>query len=138
MRRLLILMAVLVLLFPLAGYAQDGRAALEGVAKAMGAASVKSIQYSGNGVNFQVGQSYSPDLPWPRFVVKSYTRAVSYETASIRDELVRTPGENPQRGGGAGGLAPGGEQRQNFAARGDFAWNVVGDAAQGNRPLTQS
>jgi glyoxylase-like metal-dependent hydrolase (beta-lactamase superfamily II) len=128
MRRPLILMAVLVLLSPLAGYAQDGRPALEGVAKAMGAASVKSIQYSGNGVNFQVGQSYSPDLPWPRFVVKSYTRAVSYETASIRDELVRTLGENPQRGGGAGGLAPGGEQRQNFAARGDFAWNVVGDA----------
>jgi len=128
MRRPLILMAVLVLLFPLAGYAQDGRAALEGVAKAMGAASVKSIQYSGNGVNFQVGQNYSPDLPWPRFVVKSYTRAVSYETASIRDELVRTLGENPQRGGGAGGIPPGGEQRQNFAARGDFAWNVVGDA----------
>jgi len=124
----LALMAVLVLVSPLAGYAQDGRAALEGVAKAMGAASVKSIQYSGNGVNFQVGQNYSPDLPWPRFVVKSYTRAVSYETASIRDELVRTLGENPHRGGGAGGMAPGGEQRQNFAARGDFAWNVVGDA----------
>ena len=124
----LALMAVLVLLSPLAGYAQDGRAALEGVAKAMGAAGVKSIQYSGNGVNFQVGQNYSPDLPWPRFVVKSYTRVVSYETASIRDELVRTLGENPHRGGGAGGMAPGGEQRQNFAARGDFAWNVVGDA----------
>src|SRR5213593_4001860 len=128
MRRPLILMAVLVLLFPLTGYAQDGRAAIEGVAKAMGAAGVKSIQYTGNGVNFQVGQNYSPDQPWPRFVVKSYTRVVSYETASIRDELVRTLGENLQRGGGAGGLAPGAEQRQNFAARGDFAWNVVGDA----------
>ncbi len=127
MRRPLLVMAVLVLLSPLAGYAQDGRAALEGVAKAMGAASVKSIQYSGNGVNFQVGQNYTADLAWPRFVVKSYTRAVSYETASIRDQLVRTHGENPQRGGGAGGFV-GGEQRQNFAARGDFAWNVVGEA----------
>ncbi|PYN22165.1 MAG: MBL fold metallo-hydrolase [Candidatus Rokuibacteriota bacterium] len=122
------LMAVLVLLSPVTGYAQDGRAALEAVAKAMGAGGVKSIQYSGSGVNFFVGQSYSPDMPWPRFVVKSYTRAVSYETASIRDELVRTLGETPQRGGGAGGLAPGGEQRQIFVARGDFAWNVVGDA----------
>jgi len=122
------LMAVLVLLSPLTGYAQDGRAALEAIAKAMGAGGVKSIQYSGSGVNFFVGQSYSPDMPWPRFVVKSYTRAVSYETASIRDELVRTLGETPQRGGGAGGLAPGGEQRQIFVARGDFAWNVVGDA----------
>src|SRR2546426_2742378 len=122
------LVAVLVLLSPLTGYAQDGRAALEAIAKAMGAGGVKSIQYSGSGLNFFVGQNYSPELPWPRFVVKSYMRAVSYETASIRDELVRTLGENPQRGGGAGALAPGGEQRQNFAARGDFAWNVVGDA----------
>jgi hypothetical protein len=73
----IVLTAALVLL-PLAGYAQDGRAALENVAKAMGAASVKSIQYSGSGVNFQVGQNFSPDTPWPRFVVKSYTRNVNY------------------------------------------------------------
>jgi glyoxylase-like metal-dependent hydrolase (beta-lactamase superfamily II) len=127
MRRALLVMTVLVLLTPIAAYAQDGRAALEGISRAMGAGAVKSIQYSGNGVNFQPGQNYTPDLPWPRFVVKSYTRTVSYETAAIRDELVRMTGETPQRGGGGGGLAPGAEQRQNFAARGDFAWNVVGD-----------
>jgi glyoxylase-like metal-dependent hydrolase (beta-lactamase superfamily II) len=120
------LMAVLLLLSPFAASAQDNRAALDPIAKAMGAASVKSIQYSGNGVNFQVGQNYSPDLPWPRFVVKSFTRTVSYETASIRDELVRTVGETPQRGGGWPGLAPSAEQRLNFAARGDFAWNTMG------------
>ena len=121
------LVAVLLLLSPLAASAQDNRAALDPIAKAMGAGSVKSIQYSGNGVNFQVGQNYSPDLPWPRFVVKSFTRTVSYETASIRDEMVRTVGETPQRGGGGGGLAPGAEQRLNFSARGDFAWNTVGE-----------
>jgi len=81
------LMAALLILPPLAASAQDNRAALEPIAKAMGAGSVKSIQYSGNGANFQVGQNYSPDLPWPRFVVKSFTRTVSYETASIRDEI---------------------------------------------------
>jgi len=123
----IVLTAALVLLSPLAGYAQDGRAALENVAKAMGAASVKSIQYSGSGVNFQVGQNFSPDTPWPRFVVKSYTRNVNYENASIRDELVRTQGENPPRGGGGQPVA--GEQRQIFVASGDFAWNVVGEAA---------
>jgi len=130
MRRLLamILISAVVALSPLAGSAQD-RAALDAVAKAMGADTVKSIQYSGSGVNFQVGQNYTPDLPWPRFVVKSYTRTVSYETAAIRDQLVRTLGENPQRGGGAGGLAPGAEQRQEFVARGDFSWNVAGDTA---------
>ncbi|PYN73900.1 MAG: MBL fold metallo-hydrolase [Candidatus Rokuibacteriota bacterium] len=125
----IVLMAISMLLSPVVGYAQDGRAALESVAKAMGASSVKSIQYSGSGVNFFVGQNYTPDLPWPRFVVKSYTRTVSYETTAIRDELVRTLGESPQRGGGAGGIPPGGEQRQELVARGDFAWNVVADAA---------
>jgi glyoxylase-like metal-dependent hydrolase (beta-lactamase superfamily II) len=114
------------LLSPLAAAAQDSRATLDAVAKAMGAGGVKSIQYSGNGVNFQVGQNHTPDLPWPRFIVKTYTRTVSYETAAIRDELVRTQGENPPRGGGGQPVV--GEQRQNFAARGDFAWNVVGEA----------
>ncbi len=62
----------------------------------MGAGTVKSIQYSGNGVNFQVGQSYTPGMPWPRFVVKSFTRTVSYETNAIQDQLVRTVGRRPR------------------------------------------
>src|SRR5262245_45173355 len=117
------LAVVLMLLRPLAANAQD--ASLDGAAKAMGAAGVKSIQYSGNGTNFQVGQNFSPDMPWPRFVVKSYTRVVNYESASIRDELVRTQGENPPRGGGGQPVA--GEQRQIFAASGDVAWHVAAD-----------
>jgi glyoxylase-like metal-dependent hydrolase (beta-lactamase superfamily II) len=119
------LAAVVVLLYPLAAGAQD--ASLDQVAKAMGgAAGVKSIQYSGSGVNFQVGQNYSPDLPWPRFIVKSYTRAVNYETAALRDELVRLQGEDPPRGGG--GQPVRGEQRQIFVVNGDFTWTVTGDA----------
>ena len=114
---------VVVLLSPVAADAQD--ASLDQVDKAMGAAGVKSIQYSGSGVNFQVGQNYSPDLPWPRFIVKSYTRAVSYDTAALRDELVRLQGEDPPRGGG--GQPVRGEQRQIFVVSGDFAWNVTGD-----------
>ena len=117
------LAGVIVLLSPLAATAQD--ASLDAVAKAMGAAGVKSIQYSGTGTNFQVGQNYSPDLPWPRFVVKSYTRLASYDTPALRDELVRLQGEDPPRGGG--GQPVRGEQRQIFVLSGDFAWNVTGD-----------
>jgi glyoxylase-like metal-dependent hydrolase (beta-lactamase superfamily II) len=117
------LAAVIVLLSPLPVTAQD--ASLDAVAKAMGAAGVKSIQYSGTGTNFQVGQNYSPDLPWPRFVVKSYTRLASYDASALRDELVRLQGEDPPRGGG--GQPVRGEQRQIFVLNGDFAWNVVGD-----------
>ena len=117
------LAVIVVMLSPLTALAQD--ASLDQVAKALGADGVKSIQYSGAGTNFQVGQNFSPDVPWPRFVVKSYTRAVSYENASIRDELVRTQGENPPRGGGGQPVA--GEQRQIFVASSDFAWNVAAD-----------
>jgi glyoxylase-like metal-dependent hydrolase (beta-lactamase superfamily II) len=117
------LAGVIVLLSPLAATGQD--ASLDAVAKAMGAAGVKSIQYSGTGTNFQVGQNYSPDLPWPRFVVKSYTRLASYDASALRDELVRLQGEDPPRGGG--GQPVRGEQRQIFVLNGDFAWNVVGD-----------
>jgi glyoxylase-like metal-dependent hydrolase (beta-lactamase superfamily II) len=117
------LAAIIVLLSPLAAPAQD--ASLDSVAKAMGAAGVKSIQYSGLGVNFQVGQNYNPDRPWPRFVVKSYTRAAGYDTPALRDDLVRLQGEDPPRGGG--GQPVRGEQRQIFVMSGDFAWNVVGD-----------
>ncbi len=78
----------------------------------MGAAGVKSIQYSGTGMNFQVGQNYSPDLPWPRFVVKSYTRRRATTAPALRDELVRLQGEDPPRGGG--GQPVRGEQRQIF------------------------
>jgi glyoxylase-like metal-dependent hydrolase (beta-lactamase superfamily II) len=124
MRRFLSRLAVvIVLLSPLAAAAQD--TSVDQVAKAIGADGVKSVQYSGSGTNFAIGQNFSPDIPWPRFVVKSYTRAINYENASIRDELVRTQGENPPRGGGGQPVA--GEQRQIFVASGDFAWNVAAD-----------
>jgi glyoxylase-like metal-dependent hydrolase (beta-lactamase superfamily II) len=117
------LVVTIVVLWPLAAGAQD--VSLDGVTKAMGATGLKSIQYSGNGVNFQVGQNYSPDVPWPRFVVKTYTRAASYDAPALHDELVRLQGEDPPRGGG--GQPVRGEQRQIFMLSGDFAWNVTGD-----------
>jgi glyoxylase-like metal-dependent hydrolase (beta-lactamase superfamily II) len=127
MHETLVVMAAAILLSPLAAHAQDGRSVLESVAKAMGATTLKSIQYSGSGVSFASGQSPAPGMPWPRFNVKSYTRTASYETASLRDELVRTQAEDPPRGGGLQPIR--GEQRQIFLVSGDHAWNVVADAA---------
>jgi len=43
MYKILALIVAVVLFSPVAGYAQDGRAALESVAKAIGAANLKSI-----------------------------------------------------------------------------------------------
>src|SRR5262245_6672914 len=122
MQRLLARLAVLALLLPLAATAQDAQLTLEGVAKALGADQVKSIEYTGSGAMFAVGQSTRPGAPWPRFNFKSYTRAINYETASLREDMVITRVD--ARGGG---LPAVGEARRIFVVSGDLAWNVTGE-----------
>lgn len=89
MRPPLALLTVLLLAVPLAAQAQDGRAALEAAARALGADSLKTLEFSGHGVQFALGRSAAAGQSWPRFTLKSFTRGVNYETASLRDELVR-------------------------------------------------
>jgi len=124
MRKLVALVAAIALFSPIAGYAQDGRATLESVAKAMGTTNLKSIEYTGTGASFAVGQSAVPGQPWPKFNLKTYMRSVNYETASLREDAVRQRAEAQPRGGGAPAM---GEARQIFVVSGDHAWNVVGE-----------
>jgi hypothetical protein len=126
MHRVLGLIAAIVLLVsPLAASVQDAHADLNDVAKALGASTVKSIQYTGNGGVYAVGQSAVPGLPWPEYNVKSHTRSVNYATASLRDEQVRTQALDPPRSGGVQPIR--GEQRLNFLVSGDLAWNIVAE-----------
>jgi glyoxylase-like metal-dependent hydrolase (beta-lactamase superfamily II) len=121
------LIAVLVLLTPRLGHAQDARASLETVARALGADSVKSLEYTGTGVEFALGQSQTPGQRWPRFNLKAFTRTVNYETASLRDNRVRTQAEDPPRGGSVQPVR--GEQRQISVVSGEHAWNIAGETA---------
>jgi len=114
--------AIVLLVSPLTASAQ---VTLDSVAKALGAATVKSIQYTGNGGVYAVGQSAVPGLPWPEYNVKSHTRSVNYDTASLRDEQVRTQALDPPRGGGVQPIR--GEARLNSLVSGDIAWNVVAE-----------
>ena len=82
------------------------------------------LDIQGSGVVFQVGQSYTPGQPWPQFNVRTFNRVVNYETASLRDDLMRTRALEPPKGGGA---YVHGEHRQVFVLSGDHAWNVVGE-----------
>jgi glyoxylase-like metal-dependent hydrolase (beta-lactamase superfamily II) len=125
MSKVLALVAAVVFLLPAVGEAQDGSGILANASKALGA-SVRSIQYSGNGVVHAVGQNAEPGAQWPRFTLKSFTRTIDYEAATQRDEIVRSQ-LDPVRGGG--GQPVRGEQRQNLFASGNWAWNVVGDNA---------
>ncbi len=127
MRKILRSMIIaLVVLAPLTVYAQDGRALLDEAALAMGAANLKSIEYTAAGVIFNVGQSAAPGGPWPRFDLKSYTRSVNYETASHREDLVRARTDSVPRGGGIPAM---GEARLVLVASGDHAWNLAGSTA---------
>ncbi|MGH7335034.1 MAG: MBL fold metallo-hydrolase [Candidatus Rokuibacteriota bacterium] len=126
MRKILAAIVAAVLCCPLTGSAQDGRALLEEAAKALGVTNLRSIEYTGGGVNFAVGQSVAPGLPWPRFDLKSYTRSANYETASHREDLVRSRTDSVPRGGGIPAM---GEARQTLVVSGDYAWNVAGPAA---------
>src|SRR5437870_56376 len=126
MRKILASTVAVFVLFPLAAYAQNGKVTLEGVAKAMGAANLKSYELTANGMSYAVGQSEAPGAPWPRFHVKSTKRTLNYETASMRDETVQVRVLEPPR---AGGLYVRGDQKLDLAVSGDHAWNTAGDAA---------
>ena len=120
-------LAALALLIPVSTHAQDGKAGIEAVAKAMGEPGLKSLEYNASGVLFQAGQSQAPGQAWPRFGIKSHARAINYEAAAMREEWVRTQVNDPPRGGGVQPIR--GEQLQVFVLSGDLAWNVMGEAA---------
>ena len=122
-KKLIFVLVIMCVLMPRLSDGQEAKAVLDGVAKAMG--DVKSLQYTGSGSTFAVGQSAAPGVPWPRFNAKSFTRTINYDTVSMRDEIVRTQAENPPRGGGGQPMM--GEQRQILVVSGTHAWNQIGE-----------
>src|SRR5262245_4168250 len=126
MPTLVILLSAVLLLSPLAAHAQDGRATLEAAARALGATDLKSIEIQGGGVYYCTGQSQTPGGPGAQFNVRSFTRQINYETASLRDEILRTRTFEPPLGGGP---YIRGEHKQVFVLSGDHAWNVIGENA---------
>ncbi len=66
----------------------------------MGADTLKTVQYTATGLDFALGQAPNPNAPWPKFINKSYTRAVDFSVPASRVDRVRMQGENPPRGGG--------------------------------------
>jgi glyoxylase-like metal-dependent hydrolase (beta-lactamase superfamily II) len=126
MRTLIFLLVSVLLFAPITADAQDSRAALEAAEKALGATGLKSIEIQGGGTFFWAGQSYAAGAAWPQFNVRSFTRVVNYDTAALRDEMVRTRTLEPPKGGGP---YVRGEHKAVAFLSGDYAWNVMGDAA---------
>ena len=100
---------LIVLLFASTAFAQDARTVIDNASKAMGA--LKTVEYSGTGFDFAIGQNANPNLPWPKFIDKTYKRVMNFETPAFRMDRVRMQGENPPHGGGQQPIY--GEQNQN-------------------------
>jgi hypothetical protein len=118
-KKLIFVLVIGVLVMPQLSNGQEAKAVLEGVAKAMG--DVKSLQYTGSGTTFALGQNPSPGEPWVRYNTKSYTRTINYDTVSMRDEIVRTSEQPPRVAFIVG------EQRQILVVSGTHAWGQVGE-----------
>ena len=101
-------------------------------AASLGSDGIKSLQFTGSGASFNVGQPYDAGGPWPRLNVESYTAVVDYETPRMRLDIVRTvPNPVPP------GIAPfTGQQRQVLGLSGNYAWNVPQPAAGAPPPAT--
>ena len=124
MRRYFALAFAGLLAFASTPFAQQG--ALQSAAAALGAGNIKTLQFTGSGENFSVGQNFTSTDPWPHVTVKNYTALINYDTGSMRVELLRESGPVMPRGGGAPFF---GEQRQIQLVSGDYAWNQPVPAA---------
>src|SRR6059058_5040349 len=91
--------------------AQDAKSVIAVASKAIGVDALKTVQFSATGLDFALGQAPNPSSTWPKFINKSYTRAINFQTPASRVDRVRVQGENPPRGGGQQPVV--GEQPQN-------------------------
>jgi glyoxylase-like metal-dependent hydrolase (beta-lactamase superfamily II) len=127
MRKKLFVAIALLTLTASAAAAQDARSVLQAASTAMGAANLKTIQFSGTGWNAALGQSFSPAQDWPRFEVTRYSRTIDYDAKSSSEQITRRQGTYPPQGGG--GTPIQGEQQQHFLVSGSSAWNMQGTTA---------
>jgi hypothetical protein len=106
---------------------QDAKAAVDAAAAALGAAGLKTVQYSGWGYDYVFGQAYNGDARWPRFNLPGYTMTIDFAAPAMRDDRRRTQLEDPPLGGGFQPMF--GEQRLIAVVNGNYAWDVAGEAA---------
>ncbi len=96
--RVMMTAAAIGLLAMQAASAQDAKAVLGDAQKAMGP--LKTVEYSGSGADFVLGQAFSPSEAWPKFNDASYTRQVNFDQPATKMHRIRTQANNPPHGGG--------------------------------------
>ena len=76
-----------------AGTQQDAKTVISSATKALGADNLKTVEFSGSGFDYVIGQAANPNLPWPKFIDKTYTRVVDLEAPASRMQRIRTQGK---------------------------------------------
>lgn len=107
--------------------AATGGGGIEGVATAMGATNLNTIEYAGTGSLFGFGQAYLPGEAWPRFDQRAYRVQANYQAPAMRLDSTRAQGTHPPHGGAAQPVA--GDQRTVNVVNGTNAWSENGDMA---------
>lgn len=103
-----------------------GAVTLAEIAAAMGTAKVQSLQLTGSGKSWIVGQQFEPSGPYPEAQVPRYARSEDYAGSAIAlDYALVQPA--PVKGGG--GLAIGTENARKMGLKGDRAWSFAGPNA---------
>jgi hypothetical protein len=115
-------------------HAQDAKSVLSGVAKAMGAANLKTVQYTGTGYWFTFEQNYGVNDGWPKFTLKNYTRTLEFENSASEEKASWSQFERNERGGGFIPLK--GALNLDAFVSGDAAWNVGGPNGANPAPAT--
>ena len=131
MRNVKILLGALCILpaLSLPAWAQNARALLQAADTAIGASKVNSMQFTGSGRYSYLGQNFTVNDDWNRTDLKTmsggpgYVLTIDYPSKSYKEEMVRTQGNNPKIGGGAG-FPIVGEQKANAMASGNYAWTM--------------
>src|SRR4051812_26808724 len=118
MRKLQLTVAAMVCA-PVLAWGPPAWAELDAVAKAMG--TPDSIQITGSGLNFGLGQSFRPGMPWPKMNVLKYSRTDDYANAA--QSFDTTISRADQLGGTA--TPPRGELRRGGGLAGDQAWQIL-------------
>ena len=114
--------AIVTLLAAVSASGQDAKTVIGNASQASGVATLKTVQFSATGFDFALGQAANPTLPWPKFIEKSYTRAINFETSASRVDRVRLQGENPPRGGGQQPIVGDQPQSQTIIVTAETPW----------------
>src|SRR5262249_35438641 len=109
-----------------AAAAQEAKTVITNVSKAMGYDQLKSIEYSGSGVEgTAMGQAQSAAKGWPHFTLRNYTRYIDVNAGTGQQTGLRSrPAEPDGQLAGGGGLAPVAEAQNTAVIGANAGWNA--------------